>query len=138
MNNQSEMDPRFQNAIQAALIGAWDKAIALNVALYEDYPEDINILNRLGYAYSEVGQVNKANATYKKVLEIDPYNPIAKRNMDKLSTLRGSGVKPKEAKAITPDIFLEEPGKTKPIDLPDLVLPAPSKNISGLIAWAAL
>ena len=123
MNNQSEMDPRFQNAIQAALIGAWDKAIALNVALYEDYPEDINILNRLGYAYSEVGQVNKANATYKKVLEIDPYNPIAKRNMDKLSTLRGSGVKPKEAKAINPDIFLEEPGKTKTIDLTDLAMP---------------
>lgn len=123
MSNQSEMDPRFQEAIKAALQGTWDKAVQLNVALYDDYPEDITILNRLGHAYAELGQVNKASSTYKKVLEIDPYNPIAKRNLEKLSTLRTSSVKPKEAKAIDPDMFLEEPGKTRAIDLSDLAMP---------------
>ena len=123
MSNQSELDPRYQEAIEAALLGNWDKAIELNNALYEEYPEDITILNRLGHAYSELGQVNKASSTYKKVLEIDPYNPIATRNIEKLSTLRGSSIKPKEAKALDPDMFLEEPGKTKAIELVDLAMP---------------
>lgn len=123
MSNQSELDPRFQSAIDAALSGAWDKAVELNVSLYDEYPEDINILNRLGHAYSELGQVNKASATYKKVLEIDPYDPIAKRNLERLSTLRGADLKPKEAKMISPEMFLEEPGKTKTIELTDLAMP---------------
>src|SRR3989344_1767437 len=119
MSNQSELDPRYQEAIEAALAGNWNKAVELNDALYEEYPEDITILNRLGHAYTELGQVNKASSTYKKVLEIDPYNPIATRNIDKLSTLRGSSFKPKEARVIDPDMFLEEPGKTRAIDLAD-------------------
>ncbi len=123
MSNQSELDPRYQEAIEAALAGSWEKAVELNNALYEEYPEDITILNRLGHAYTELGQVNKASSTYKKVLEIDPYNPIATRNIDKLSTLRGSSFKPKEARTIDPDMFLEEPGKTRAIDLTDLAMP---------------
>lgn len=123
MSNQSELDPRFQNAIEAALSGDWTRAIELNSALFDEYPEDISILNRLGHAYSEVGQVNKASATYKKVLEIDPYNPIAKRNLERLSTLRGSDLKPKGTRTLDPDIFLEEPGKTKTIELVDLAMP---------------
>jgi tetratricopeptide (TPR) repeat protein len=123
MTNQSELDSRFQEAIRAALTGDWAKAVEINSELFEDYPDDTETLNRLGHAYAELGQINKANTTYKKVLEIDPYNPIAKRNMDKLSTLRGSSVKPKETKAIDPEMFLEEPGKTKAIDLFDLAMP---------------
>jgi hypothetical protein len=123
MSNQSELDPRFQNAIEAALAGSWDKAVQLNSALFEDYPEDIDTLNRLGHAYAELGQVNKASATYKKVLEMDPYNPIATRNLEKLSALRGSNLKPKETRAIDPDVFLEEPGKTRSVDLIDLAMP---------------
>lgn len=122
MSTQTELDPRYQEAIEAALAGAWAKAVALNLDLYEHYPEDISILNRLGHAYTELGQINKASSTYKRVLEIDPYNPIATRNMEKLSTLRGSDLKPKETKTINPDIFLEEPGKTKTIEMTDLAM----------------
>ena len=123
MSNQSEPDPRYQEAIDCALAGDWSKAVELNISLYEEYPEDLAILNRLGHAYTELGQLNKASATYKKVLELDSYNPIARRNLEKLSTLRGSDIKPKEKRAIDPDLFLEEPGKTRTVEVIDLAMP---------------
>lgn len=125
MSNQSDLDPRNKEAIQAALEGFWDKAVSLNTILVEEYPEDSDILNRLGKAYSELGQVNKAKATFEKVLEEDPYNPIATKNLERLSSLRGTGIKPKEAgsKPLNPDIFIEELGKTKTIEVLDLAMP---------------
>ncbi len=123
--SQSELDPRNQESIQAALEGAWDKAVELNILLSEEFPEDLDILNRLGKAYSELGQVNKAKATFEKVLESDPYDPIATKNLERLSTLRGATIKIKEqsTKPLNPDIFIEEPGKTKTIDVTDLAMP---------------
>lgn len=124
MSNQTDLDPRNQEAIQAALEGAWDKAVSLNTILTEDYPEDTDILNRLGKAYSELGQVNKAKASFEKVLDSDPYNPIAIKNLERLSTLRGSIIKPKDqANPLDLDMFIEEPGKTKTIEVRDLAMP---------------
>lgn len=123
--SQSELDPRNQEAITAALEGAWEKAVALNLELTEEFPEDLDILNRLGKAYSELGQVNKAKATFEKVLETDPYNPIATKNIERLSTLRGSVFKPKDqgVKPLNPDVFIEEPGKTETVEVHDLAMP---------------
>lgn len=125
MSNQSELDPRNQEAIQHALEGAWDKAVMINLELVNEYPDDTDVLNRLGKAYSELGQVNKARATYQKVLEEDPYNPIATKNLERLSTLRGSDIRPKDqpSRPIDPDMFIEEPGKTKTIEVVDLAMP---------------
>ncbi len=125
MSTQSDLDPRNQEAIQSALEGAWEKAVTLNLQLVEEFPEDTEILNRLGKAYSELGQVNKAKATFEKVLETDPYNPIALKNIDRLSTLRGSTIKSKEqtTKPLNPDMFIEEPGKTETIEVFDLAMP---------------
>lgn len=124
MSNQLELDPKNQLAIAAALESSWDKAVELNNALLEDYPEDIDVLNRLAHAQSELGQINKARSTYQKVLEIDAYNPIATRNLTKLTTMRGNGIKPKEgSKSLNPEIFLEDPGKTKTIQVMDLAMP---------------
>lgn len=123
--SQSELDPRNQEAIQSALQGAWEKAVELNIQLAEEFPEDLDILNRLGKAYSELGQVNKAKATFEKVLEEDHYNPIALKNIERLSTLRGTTIKPKEqtTKPLNLDVFIEEPGKTKTIEVLDLAMP---------------
>lgn len=131
MNNQAELDPRNQQAISAALENNWGKAVIVNSELLEDYPEDIDVLNRLGRAHSELGQINKSRSTYNKVLEIDPYNPIAKKNLERLSSLRGSDVKIKdgERKPLDPGIFLEELGKTKTISVGDLAMPKLLANL---------
>ncbi len=124
MSNQAELDPRNQEAVDAALENSWEKAIKINIELSEEYPDDVNVLNRLGHAYAELGQVNKANSVYKKILEIDPYNPIAQRNLERLSTLRGSSIKIKETRStFDPDAFIEEPGKTRVIEVVDLAMP---------------
>jgi len=123
MSNQTELDPRNQEAIESALQNNWEKAILLNKELLKDYPEDVNVLNRLGHAYAELGQVNKASSTYKQILEIDPYNDLAKRNLERLSTLRRTNLKAKEDKTpLDPDAFIEEPGKTKTISVVDLAM----------------
>src|SRR3989344_9242149 len=124
MINQADLDPRNQEAIDAALGNDWGKAVKLNSELTEEYPDDVNVLNRLGHAYAELGQVNKSSSIYKKILEIDPYNPIAKRNLERLSTLRGSDIKVKETRSsFDLDTFIEEPGKTKTIEVLDLAMP---------------
>jgi len=127
--SQVELDPRNQEAITAALDGAWEKAATLNAALSEDYPDDSDVLNRLAKAYTELGQINKARASYEKVLEIDPYNPIAERGLDRLTTLRGLKTKETNNLPINPEIFLEELGKTKTVEVVDLAMPKVLVNL---------
>ncbi len=108
-------------AIQAALQGNWEEAIGLNLSLLNQDDSNIEALNRLGHAYIKLSQFTKAKTTYKKVLNIDRFNPIAKRNIKNI-----------KSKASTPNIpqilssspsptvisnFLEEPGKTKTTQL---------------------
>jgi len=52
----------------------------------KDNPKDISTLNRLGRAFWEINEIEKANKTYKKVISIDPFNPIANKNLKRLTT----------------------------------------------------
>lgn len=113
-------------AVKAALNQDWEKAIDLNHHILGDSPQDIQTLNRLGFAYMQSGQIKSATQTYTKVLQIDKYNPIAKRSLDKL-TARRSG---NQTGSSSPKVFcsfLEEPGRTKTTFLvrtgdPELIL----------------
>lgn len=113
-------------AIQTALSGDWQAAIALNKDLIKENPEDIDALNRLALAYMIVGKVKEAKSTYQKVIKLDPLNPIAQRSLTKL----------KDSKTISANIsykinnhFLEQPGKTKVVELVNI---APSQVIEHL------
>lgn len=103
-------------AIEAALSSSFQKAIKINTEIIKKNPHDIEALNRMAYAYLELGKKHKAQIIYKKVLKIDPYNPIAVRNSLKLKDFRqGScGNIPRSSIA---SLFLEEPGKTKVVSL---------------------
>ncbi len=104
-------------AIQTALLGDWEKSISLNQEILKESPDDIDTLNRLGFAYSSVGNVKEAKNIYQKVLGLDNQNPIALRNLKRLS----DGGASKAATIVTPahvsNLFIEEPGKTKVIEL---------------------
>lgn len=103
------------DAIQAALLGDWAKAIQINQDLLNENPSDIDTLNRLAFAQASQGMTKEAKATYQKVLNLDARNPIATKNLKRLSSL-GSGNTP----APMNNIFIEEPGKTKVVDLINL------------------
>jgi len=121
------MDLKNQ-AIKTALTGDWDEAIQINKAILELSPLDVDSLNRLAFAYSELGNIKNAKNTYQKVLEIDSNNPIAQKNLKRLATMENSNGSPVLIKSgLLTNAFLEETGKTKVIDLinvgqPDILI----------------
>lgn len=109
-------------AIQTALVGNWEEAIKLNKELLKEDPQDVEALNRMALAYTILGKSTSAKTTYKKVLEIDPLNSIAIKNLKRIKP-EGKGKKDELVTNITiqvNNIFLEETGKTKIVDLINL------------------
>ena len=109
-------------AIQTALEGNWQEAIALNKSLIHENPEDIDALNRLALAYSITGKLKEAKSSYQKVIKIDPLNPIALRNIKRF---KEKNFTPSNGHSLTQinNGFLEEPGKTKVIELINMAQP---------------
>lgn len=98
-------------AIQTALTGDWQQAINLNQLILQEEPEDIDTLNRLAFAFLSIGNPKDAKNLYEKVLVLDMQNPIAIRNLKRLYDVNSK-------KIITiNNLFIEEPGKTKVMDL---------------------
>lgn len=107
------LDPA-QEAISAALKGNWEKAIEVNKLILTEVPDDVEALNRLARAYSEVGNLKLAKANAQKVLKLDPFNSIATKCLKKWSIAKSTNPNgnnyqiPRDART-----FLEMPGKTK-------------------------
>lgn len=134
------------HAVRTALEGDWKTAISLNRQLLRENPNDIEALNRLAYAFSVIDKIKDAKSTYRLVLKIDTQNPIALRNLKRL-TERGSkngNSKTKTLLALShrqagggqvDTMFLEETGKTKVIELVNVAEP---KIISFLMTGEIL
>lgn len=104
-----------QEAIVCALNAEWRKAVELNLKILSKEAQNIDALNRLARAYSEVGKTSLAKKTTKEVLRLDPFNSIALKATEKWKVLKkGQSYNSNPAKA---DVFLEEPGKTKVVSL---------------------
>ncbi len=105
-------------AIKAALNQNWPKAIEINKKILKDNPQNIPALNRLGRALWEEGKIEEANKAYKKVVRIEPFNPIANKNLKRLTKVRKTPHKNTKNDFIhSGKVFLEEPGKTKLVRL---------------------
>lgn len=105
------------DAIRAAIEGRWEEAVAINRAILEISPLDIDALNRLGKALSELGHTSEARNTYQRVLELDPNNSIAQRNIQRLAHLKEGEHSPKEPRSIDSKFFIQETSKAKMIAL---------------------
>ncbi len=114
-----------RQSISLAMQGRWQEAVAANKAIIESSPNDINAYNRLGRAYMELGDYAQARAAYEKAIELDTYNSIARKNLDRLSRLGetpvNSGV---GVHKIEPQQFIEEVGKAGVVSLTHLATPA--------------
>ena len=100
-------------AIRAALSQNWEEAIRINTEIVKEDKNNIDALNRLGFAYLQVGNSSSAKKCFSKVLSLDQYNQIAEKNLKKLSTLKGKASDEILATQLSPLMFLEEPGRTK-------------------------
>lgn len=105
-----------QAAINAALIQDWKEAIRINLALLKTDKNNISILNRLGFAYLQSGEVADAKKTFAKVMKLDPYNQIAEKNIKKLGIVKQKDLVKTKRTQVAPMSFLEEPGKTKIVE----------------------
>jgi tetratricopeptide (TPR) repeat protein len=99
-------------AIRAALEGRWSDAAELNQTIVNAFPADVDALNRLGKAMTELGKYKEARGAYMKTLELDSLNAIARKNLSKLETMDKKTKKKTAGEKLPPHMFIEETGKT--------------------------
>ncbi|HEU4760441.1 MAG TPA: tetratricopeptide repeat protein [Dehalococcoidia bacterium] len=99
-------------AIQLALQGRWTEAVQLNRSIIDSFPTDVDAFNRLGKAMTELGRYGEAREAYMKALEIDPLNSIARKNLARLATLGEEAAPRAGSQKLSPQMFIEEMGKT--------------------------
>jgi tetratricopeptide (TPR) repeat protein len=115
-------------AIQQAQIGQWDEAVVTNRNILNLFPYEPDAYNRLGKAYSELGQFAEARQAYSQTLKYSPKNTIAKKNLDRLAQLQEEPVQLHTGtERIDPRLFIEETGKT---GLTDLINIAPATTLA--------
>ena len=124
--------PSRDIAIHYALENKWKEAHGENLRLLEIDPQDIDTLNRLAYALVRLSKFRKAKEYYQQVIKKDKTNPIALKNLKRLDTISRSGknlLQNQSDGMRLQDVFIEEAGKTKTIDLKNV---ADKKTLSLL------
>jgi tetratricopeptide (TPR) repeat protein len=103
---------QIDTAIQLAMDNRWEEAVQVNRAIIGLFPNDTDSYNRLGKALMELARYNEAKKAYKKALELDETNQIAKKNLERLNVLAKSKAPQAETTQVNPRLFIEEMGKT--------------------------
>jgi len=123
---------RSKQAIALAMQSRWKEAIAANREIIDTFPNDVEAYNRLGRAYMQLGMYSQAREAYGHAVELDPYNNIAKKNLQRLSHLGEAVVSPEEdSDKAEPHHFIEEVGKAGIVELCSL---APHHVIARMAA----
>lgn len=123
------MTSKKDQAIRAAVLGNWQEAVVINQELSKLDSRDTDCLNRLAFAYSILGRIKDANDTYQAVLKIDACNPIALKNLRKTANSKTSQQRKLPSYHIDNNLYLEEAGKTKVVNLLNT---APPKILKAL------
>lgn len=109
---------RSKEAIDLAMKGQWREAIDANKTIVEAFPNDVDSYNRMGKAYMELGEYEQAREAYRHAIEFDPYNTIARKNLQRLSYINeGSVSVGNEVRKVEPQQFIEEIGKAGVVHL---------------------
>jgi len=103
---------RAKRAVALAMQNQWPDAVALNQSLIEDFPDDLEAYNRMGKALTEIGNIGEAKAAFQRVLQISPYNTIAKKNLDRLEQLDDERPRHHVINHGAARAFIEESGKS--------------------------
>lgn len=100
-------------AIKSAQEERWEDAQQLNLEILQQDPKNIGALNRLGFSYLQSGLIKEAKKTYEQVLELDKANTVAKKYIDVIKKKQPI----KLPKALKHNEFIDEPGKTRSVQL---------------------
>ncbi len=116
----NEVQRYIREAIAFATSGQWQEAVRANKAILNISPSDVDAYNRLGRALMQQGEYAEARDAYNRALELDPYNIIATKNLDRLSRLTKMPPATKADNRVSLDIFIAEAGKTGVVNLTHL------------------
>lgn len=105
-----------EQAIAMAMQNRWQDAARLNQNILDSFPDDTDALNRLGRSLTELGRYREAREAYQKTAQLDPSNTIAKKNLQRLATLKAEEAPP-SAEKVDPRMFIAETGKTTLVSL---------------------
>src|SRR5260221_11023552 len=75
-------------AIQQALASQWEEAVITNRNILNLFPSEPDAYNRLGKAYSELGQYAEARQAYRQTLKYSPDNTMARKNQEQRAQLQ--------------------------------------------------
>ncbi|HIE17833.1 MAG TPA: tetratricopeptide repeat protein [Dehalococcoidia bacterium] len=110
----------------------WEEAVAVNQSIIDLFPTDVDAYNRLGRAYTELGDFVRAKEAYSRALELDPKNSIAQKNYQRLCLLPDLPVRVEEKRReVAPGLFIGEMGKVGVVNLQDL---APKEVLAKMTA----
>lgn len=113
MTNTSISSQLEEQAIQAAKNQDWQSAIQLNEQLITDNPEHVQAYIRLGVAQVQLGEKDAAKQAFTQALHLDKSNQLAKKNLQKIENNQTIVLSTLPAD----EQFIEEPGKTKTVEL---------------------
>ncbi len=131
---QKSLKELERDAIAFANQGRWDAAAAANQEALARSADNVETLNRLGRALSELGRYTDARQTFQKVLRLSRNNPIARKNLERIANLQDAPA-PKPASGLAPRLFLKESGKTC---LTDVTALGGARQLSRLAPGEAL
>lgn len=122
-----------KQAISLAMQGRWREAVATNKSLLESFPNDVDTYNRLGRAYMELGEYAMARAAYTRAIELDNYNTIAQKNLNRLAHIGETVASPGDSfHTVEPQQFIQEVGKAGVVNLLNLAPPEIlAKTVAG-------
>ena len=100
-----------EHAIQLAIANRWEDAVTANRSIIKLFPNDADSHNRLGKALMELNRFPAAKKAYRRALELDGGNQIAKKNLERMNLKAKVGGQT-EATKVDPGLFIEEMGKT--------------------------
>ena len=104
---------RSKQAVVLAMESRWEEAVSVNQEVLDIFPDDVESLNRLGKALSELGHYSDARQAFQKAVDISPSNTIAKKNLERIASLGDdSPQRPPRHGGVPPHFFIEETGKT--------------------------
>jgi tetratricopeptide (TPR) repeat protein len=122
---------RSKQAIALAMQGRWREAVAANEEIIASFPGDVDAYNRLGRAHIELGDYALAKEAYARAMELDPYNIIAQKNLQRLAYLGEGAGEEDDSDRVEPQHFIEETGKTGVVALYRL---APLSVLAKMVA----
>src|ERR687887_2008954 len=111
---------KSEQAISLAMKNRWDEAAQVNREILELFPNEVDALNRLGKALTELGRYAEARDAYARAVKLDPLNGIATKNLQRLGKLSAEGSAAPAPSPVDPRLFIEESGKTTVTQLTDL------------------